>query len=184
MKGRDDVTAVAFTLYELITNDTQFTNIPHWDRNLDMVPNVSEWTCNRELDSDISKFRNFLNDSVATRNLKGDMERYLNAPNKLTWPDLPTPSDYNVPFEIGKTSSGEPVWATGPRFRRTAMEKGQYCFLWERPPQIKFVAQGQQWHTLAEIQSISLNCRIFIRFESEDEFHSPSQQLPFVAKPP
>ncbi|OQE13739.1 hypothetical protein PENSTE_c046G05222 [Penicillium steckii] len=111
------MTTVVFTLYEFITNDTQFTKIFYWDRNLDMVPNVSKWIFNRKLDFDIAKFRNFLNDWVATRNLKGDMERYLNAPNKIIWPDLPTPSDYKVPFEMGKTLSGEPVWATGPRFR-------------------------------------------------------------------
>lgn len=37
LNGRDDVDGVVFTLYELITNDTHFTSIPHWDRNIDMV---------------------------------------------------------------------------------------------------------------------------------------------------
>ncbi|KAJ6114647.1 hypothetical protein N7486_000425 [Penicillium sp. IBT 16267x] len=72
LEGRDDVTAVVFTLYELITNDTQFTGIPHWERTMDMVQSISEWTCNRELDSDVSKFRKFLNDWVATRKLGGE----------------------------------------------------------------------------------------------------------------
>ncbi|KAB8270902.1 hypothetical protein BDV30DRAFT_228548 [Aspergillus minisclerotigenes] len=77
LEGRHDVTAVVFTLYELITNDTQFTSIPHWHRTLDMVQSISEWTCNRELDCDVSKFRNFLNDWVATRKSDGDLERYF-----------------------------------------------------------------------------------------------------------
>lgn len=128
LDSRDDVTGVVFTLYELITNDTRFTSIPHWDRNINMVQSISEWACNRELGSDVSTFRNFLNEWVATRKSDGDMERYLNAPNQLTWPDLPTAPDYSVPFELGKTLDGEPIWRTGPRFRRTAMEKGQYCF--------------------------------------------------------
>lgn len=135
LDSRGDVTGVVFTLYELITNDTRFTSIPHWDRSIDMVQSISEWTCNRELDSDVSTFRNFLNEWVANRKSDGDMERYLNAPNQLTWPDLPTAPDYSVPFELGKTLDGEPIWRTGPRFRRTAMEKRQYCFRWERPPQ-------------------------------------------------
>ncbi|KAJ5768135.1 hypothetical protein N7533_000718 [Penicillium manginii] len=134
LEGRDDVTAVVFTLYELISNDAQFTSIPHWERTLDMVQNISEWTCNRELDSDVSNFRNFLNDWVTTRKSDDDLERYINAPSRLTWPDMPNVPDYNVPFELGKTSDGEPIWTTGPRFRRIAMEKGQYCFRWERPP--------------------------------------------------
>lgn len=80
LEGRDDVTAVVFTLYELITNDTQFTSIPHWNRTLDMVQSISEWACSLELDCDVSKFRNFLNDWVGTRKSDGDLERYLNAP--------------------------------------------------------------------------------------------------------
>lgn len=72
-------------------------------------------------------------------NQMGTWERYLNAPNWLTWPELSTAPENNVPFELGKTSDGEPIWTTGPRVRRTAMEKGQYCFLWERPPQSKLL---------------------------------------------
>ncbi|KAF1952496.1 hypothetical protein CC80DRAFT_495299 [Byssothecium circinans] len=135
LDGRDDVTGVAFTLYELITGDTSFTSIPHWDRNMDMVQNTSEWTCNRELDSDVSTFRNFLNEWVTMRKSGDDMERYLNVPNRITWPDPPTPSDYSVPFELGTKLNGETNWVTGPRTNRIAMETGQCVFRWERPPQ-------------------------------------------------
>jgi len=135
LDGRDDVSGVVFTLYELITGDRSFTRIPHWDRNMDMVQNISEWACNRELDSDVSTFRNFLNEWVAMRRSGDDMQRYLNAPNRPIWPDLPMPPDYNLPFELGTTLDGKTNWATGPRMRRTAMEKGQYVFRWERPPQ-------------------------------------------------
>lgn len=37
LEGRDNVTGVIFTLYELITNDSQFTIIPCWERTLDIV---------------------------------------------------------------------------------------------------------------------------------------------------
>lgn len=97
---------------------------------------VANWT-------DVSTFRNFLNEWVATQKSDGDMEQYLNAPNQLTWPDLPTAPDYSVPFELGKTLDGEPIWRTGPRFRRTAMEKGQYCFRWERPPQSSLLKKAK-----------------------------------------
>lgn len=62
LEGRDNVTGVIFTLYELITNDSQFTIIPCWERTLDIVQNIWEWPCNTELDSEVSEFRNFLND--------------------------------------------------------------------------------------------------------------------------
>ncbi|KAI9743942.1 MAG: hypothetical protein M1818_002676 [Claussenomyces sp. TS43310] len=42
LDGRDDVTNVVFTLYELITNDTHFTSIPHWERNMDTVQSIPE----------------------------------------------------------------------------------------------------------------------------------------------
>ncbi|KAJ5473419.1 hypothetical protein N7475_002985 [Penicillium sp. IBT 31633x] len=113
--GRDDVSSVVFTLYELITNDTSFSGIPHWDRNKDMVQSLSGWTSNRELDAEVSKFRNFLNKWVAIRRSEGDMERYLNAPHRFTWPDLPSSPDYSVPFEMGTTWDGKPNWITGHR---------------------------------------------------------------------
>lgn len=134
-EGRDDVTSVVFTLYGLVTNDTSFSDIPHSDRHIDMVQSISEWIVSRELDSEVSKFRDFLSEWVATRRSGGDMERYFNAPHRFTWPDLPTAPDYNVPFEMGTTWDGKSNWITGHRSRSTAMEMGQYCFRWERPPQ-------------------------------------------------
>ncbi|CAI7596791.1 unnamed protein product [Penicillium glandicola] len=96
LDGRDDVSGVAFALYKIITNDKHFTSVPHWDRNLDIVQNI-EWTCHRELDSDVSKFRGFLNEWIATRSDRAiAMEKYLDAPKRLTWPGLPTPPDYSV----------------------------------------------------------------------------------------
>lgn len=53
LEGRDDITGVVFTFYKLISNDAQFATVSHWDRTLDIVQNISEWTCNLELDSDV-----------------------------------------------------------------------------------------------------------------------------------
>lgn len=135
LKGRDDVTGVVFTLYELITGDQSFTDIPHWERSMQRVQGMSEWICNRNLDSDVSTFRNFLNEWVKTRNTGDDMQRYLNAPKRLRWPDPPTPPDYSVPYEHGTTVDGGTNWQIGPRMVRTALQKGQYVFCWKRPPQ-------------------------------------------------
>ncbi|PVH98664.1 hypothetical protein DM02DRAFT_595594 [Periconia macrospinosa] len=137
---RDDVVGVIYTLYELITGDNSFTKIPHWERNVDTVYNMSEWPGNRELDSDVSTFRNFLNEWVTKRRSGDDMQRYLNAPNRITWPDVPTPPDYSVPIEHGKTSDGKINWITGPRLTRTARKLGQYIFDWQRPPKSRLKA--------------------------------------------
>ncbi|OQD92495.1 hypothetical protein PENSOL_c041G11473 [Penicillium solitum] len=141
LNGRDDVSSVVFTLYEIITNDTHFTSIPHWDRNIDMVQ-IIEWPCHHKLDSDVLKFRNFLDEWIATTTDR-PMERYLNAPKRLTWPGLPTPPDYSVPYEMGWTKEGETIWQTGARIRRTALEKGQYCCQWQRPPQSRLLKKAK-----------------------------------------
>lgn len=139
LDGRDDVTGLVIALYEIITGDESFTDIPHWERSMDMVQSIAEWPCNRELDASVSTFRDFLNEWVAMRRSGDDMQQYLNAPNQLGWPDLPTPPDYDVPFEMGTDANGETRWVTGPRMRRTAIRKEQYIFRWERPPQSRLI---------------------------------------------
>ncbi|KAJ5372928.1 hypothetical protein N7517_004934 [Penicillium concentricum] len=142
--GRDDVSSVVFTIYELITNDTSFSSIPHWERNMNMVQGILEWTSHRELDSAVSRFRNFLNEWVAKRrsDVDGDMKRYLNAPNRLALPDRPTAPEYRVPYDSG-TIAGQPTWVTGYRYRRDAMKLGQHCFRWERPPQSRLLKKTE-----------------------------------------
>ena len=151
LDNRDDVTGVVFTIYELITNDTHFARIPHWDRDMSMVQSMPEWTRNRELDSEVSTFRDFLNGWVATRKSERYMERYFNAPYRFTWPGLPVAPDYNVPVEHGTTLDGKQVWETGARYKRTAIEKGQYCFNWERPPQSYLLKKARESHGPADV---------------------------------
>ncbi|PCD28619.1 hypothetical protein AU210_011178 [Fusarium oxysporum f. sp. radicis-cucumerinum] len=64
LEGRDDTTGAVFTLYEIITGDGSFANIPHWERKMDRVQNLTEWP---------SKLKS-----------SDDMQRYLNARNRLT----------------------------------------------------------------------------------------------------
>ena len=80
-----------------------------------MVQSISEWPCNRELDADVSVSRKFLNERAAKRKSDGDLGQYLNAPGQLKWPDLPTPLEYNVPYEVGRTSDGEVNLVTSVR---------------------------------------------------------------------
>ncbi|KAJ5691301.1 hypothetical protein N7488_012036 [Penicillium malachiteum] len=112
--GRDDVTAVAFTLYQLITGHKSFSYISHWNRTIDMAQNISQWPSHRPLDAEVSEFRKFLNAWIATRSDR-DMERYLNAPHRLIWPDQPELPEYNVSFQLGTFEDGELYMTTGPR---------------------------------------------------------------------
>ncbi|RAL62671.1 hypothetical protein DID88_004514 [Monilinia fructigena] len=137
--GRDDVTAVAFTLYELITNDTHLTSIPYWERDIEIVQSLKEWSRNRELDREVCVFRDFLNAWIQKRQSDNAMDEYLNAPNRPSWPELPNAHDYDVPYEHGKTAEGEIIWRTGRRLTRSAVKAGQYCFQWQRPPQSRLL---------------------------------------------
>lgn len=135
--NRDDVSGVAFTLHELITNDDQFVSIPHWERTMDMVQDISEWIPKRKLDSDVSKFRNFLNDWVATRKSEGIMERFRNVPNRIKWPEVPESALKNELVQPGKDEGEQQVWKNSAWYRRTALERGYYCVNWERPSQFQ-----------------------------------------------
>lgn len=134
--GRDDVSGVAFTIYELVTNDTRLSGVPHWDRTIDIVQNI-DWPCNRELDSDVSTFRDYLNEWVAKRK-SGSEHSHISAPRQITWPEMPIAPDYSVPFKLGE-QNGEPIWQTGSRSNYTALENGQFVFRWERPPQSRLL---------------------------------------------
>jgi hypothetical protein len=122
-------------LYEIITGDEQFVRIPHHERTIALMQDIAEWPCNRKLDADVSVFRNFLNEWVAKRSASDDMERYLDAPHRLDWPDMPTAPDYDVPFESERNQEGEVIGRMGPRYKRNARATGQYIFNWERPLQ-------------------------------------------------
>ena len=125
-----------FEWLQQLTQVVDFLNLELGIMHQDIAPRnlLIEWTSNRELDSEPSEFRNFLNEWAAQRSIKDIEQCFGNAPHQLTWPDLPTAPDYSVPFEMG-TFCGKPQWITGIRSRRTAMDLGQYCFRWERPPQ-------------------------------------------------
>lgn len=139
--GRDDVTGVAFTLYELITHDTHLASTPHWERDVEMVQSLAEWPRRRELDREVCVFRAFLDAWVQTRQGDDAMAGYLNAPHRPTWPALPTAHDYDVPYEDGATAEGATIWRTGRRLMRSAVKAGQYCFRWQRPPQRRLLGK-------------------------------------------
>ncbi|KAF2423730.1 hypothetical protein EJ08DRAFT_652608 [Tothia fuscella] len=136
MDGRDDVTGVIYTLYEVITGNDEHTHIPHWERDVKEVFDLPEWPVRRELDRDVSIFRNFLNEWVAKREADGGIDRYLSVPQLCEWPPIAEAED--LPYMAGSTDAdGKLVPSYGPRYRRDAIKNGQYLFRWERPPQCR-----------------------------------------------
>ncbi|KAL3421445.1 hypothetical protein PVAG01_07890 [Phlyctema vagabunda] len=132
-----DVSGVALTLYGLITNDIHFTNLSYWDRDMEMIESISEWPRVRELDAEVSKFRTFLDDWIVTRKRGSPMERYLKAPNPLTWFDVP--EEYQLAWDLEES----PPFMKSRRYVRTAKAAGEYVFCWERPPQIRLLKKAE-----------------------------------------
>lgn len=93
LDGRDDVSGVICAVYEIITGNQEHAEIPHWEREVRDVHNLPEWPVRRELDTDVSTFRNFLNEWVANRKAKGDMDLYLSVPQLCEWPDMQEAED-------------------------------------------------------------------------------------------
>lgn len=85
---RDDVKGVVFTLYEIITRDESFRELPHRFQNADDVQRKEKWVEHPDtlLDSDVSAYRQVLEDWVAIR---ANSEHDLSHGKLISWPELP-----------------------------------------------------------------------------------------------
>lgn len=68
-KDLDDVKGVIFTLYEIITRDTHFRDVPYYEQNPADVHEMQEWLQHPEvkLDQGVSESRLVLNEWVDKR---------------------------------------------------------------------------------------------------------------------
>lgn len=85
---RDDTKGVIFTLYEIITLDEHFRELPHEEQDAESLLRM-EWTKHPEvkLDSDVSVFRSALDAWVVKRKAK----TFECAETWVQWPWMPKP---------------------------------------------------------------------------------------------
>jgi hypothetical protein len=129
---RDDVKGVIFTLYEIITLDEHYREVPHEQQDADAVLQLRQWTKHPEvhLDSDVEAFRDVLDVWVQKRR---GME-YKLAKSWIRWPFIREPPPAKVPSfgpdgEITKIETKpSPV-----RARRHLVRMGERFWNWERP---------------------------------------------------
>jgi hypothetical protein len=97
---RDDLKGVIFTLYEIISRDTQFTKVPHWEQDTGKVMAMEDWVQHEttHLDHPVADYRAVLRDWVNVRLEKKAITTYKEAPKHPNWPPLPTAPEktYNV----------------------------------------------------------------------------------------
>jgi serine/threonine protein kinase len=126
VENRNDVKGVIFTLYEIITLDDSYRKVPPWEQDPDTVMNLAEWPKRRDLDAEVSVFREHLAEWVERR-------RNMSLPEATTPPSFPEmPKPRPTVEKIG--DDGKPVYTvTSYNFRTTAQELGNYVVSWERP---------------------------------------------------
>lgn len=92
---RDDIKGVIFTLYEIITLDEHFREVPHAEQDAEAVLNM-KWEKHPDvkLDADVQMFRDVLDSWVAERRAK---EFFKPTDTWLRWPEMPTPPTVVTP---------------------------------------------------------------------------------------
>lgn len=139
LKERDDVKGVVFTLYEIITRDTHFRDVPHEHQNPADIEGLEEWVQHPdvELDRSVSQFREALTEWVKERREGKQVATYTEAPEYIDWPLFPEPSPRE---EILSDAYGNPFtvhWSPLTGMRRDQRMKGSKVLNWERPAQSK-----------------------------------------------
>lgn len=144
---RDDVKGVAFTIYEIITRDMHFRDVPHDEQGSAQILNMEQWQQHPQvrLDHPAAEFRSVLNSWISSRRQLQQVNHYTEAPEYIDWPRLkPPPQEDPDDFE--------PEWSARRIDKR---EQGLEFLDWQRPPQSQ-IPQG--CYVLASGAIISEEC--------------------------
>ncbi|KAK2589599.1 hypothetical protein QQS21_012722 [Conoideocrella luteorostrata] len=150
-EDRNDIKGVIFTLYEIITRDTHFRDVPYYDQNPADVQSLEEWIQHPDvkLDSPVSEYRSVLNDWVDKRQNGRQISHYTEAPEYIDWPEFPEPPPKDTVFLDSKGNSTVFTGFALEDMRRDERREGNAILNWERPAQIKL---GKQSRVLANGQ--------------------------------
>ncbi|KAG6027992.1 hypothetical protein E4U41_000794 [Claviceps citrina] len=131
LPGRDDVTGVIYTLYEIITLDTHFREVPLEQQDVQALLQM-EWVKHPDvqLDSDVKTFLDVLDVWLTKRK-----SRKVEAQDTwIDWDATPNPPPGISTFDISYKSDTEKKmgnpWVVS---RRTLVESGKPFWNWERP---------------------------------------------------
>lgn len=128
---RDDIKGVIFTLYEIITLDEHFRDVPHAQQDAEAVLRM-KWEKHPDvrLDADVEVFRDVLDSWVAERKTR---EFFKPTETWARWPEMPKPPMAAVPTwgADGKLSGSE-MKSVRVVFRSDLVHIGQQFWDWER----------------------------------------------------
>lgn len=129
---REDVRAVLFTVYEIITRDFHFRHKSHWEELDSAMVEDIEWKPHPDvkLDHPVSEFRGMLNAWLKKRKEGKQITFFKDAPEYIDWPELEKPL---VETHYVDQTVLQPSFILG--YRRDAERKGWKVIKWQRPPQ-------------------------------------------------
>lgn len=132
VENRNDVKGVIFTLYEIITLDESYRELPHWEQDPDAVMNLEEWPQRRGLDAGVSVFRRCLEEWVRRRKDIAATQADRTPPPEI--PEKPKPR----PIITGLDVEGKPIRSVIPcTSRSVAQNFGNNIVSLRRPPSVK-----------------------------------------------
>lgn len=129
--SRNDVKGVVFTLYEIVTLDDSYRRVPHEEQDLESVTNLKEWPIRRNLDSDITAFREHLSAWVQQRKTHRDGASEDEGLTPTDIPEISPPS----PVVMSIDEEGKPVYERSVvQMKIDALKFGNKLISWERAP--------------------------------------------------
>ncbi len=135
--AHDDIKGVVFTLYEIITLDEHFREVPFEEQDMEAVLGMESWAKHPDvkLDAEVSEFRAVLAEWVTKRKEKGS---FPPAETWVRWPEMPKPPVVSVPTYLygddgSKTTTGTERKSVRVVTRKELIDMGTPFWDWERP---------------------------------------------------
>ena len=129
---RDDIKGVIFTLYEIITLNEHFREVPHEEQDAEAVLGM-KWEKHPDvkLDADVEEFRNVLDSWVTERKAK---DFFKPTDTWVRWPWMPKPPTTAGPdFDRDGNVKGVKMQPNAAVYRRNFVLMKQGRWNWERP---------------------------------------------------
>ncbi|KAF7552898.1 hypothetical protein G7046_g7260 [Stylonectria norvegica] len=141
-EARNDVKGVIFTIYEIITRDSHFRDLPFEQQKPAEIEQLPDWVQHPdvELDHSVAEYRSVLVEWLKGRRHGPQMVHYHDAPEYIDWPDIVYPQIESTWTDV----EGNQVtrkYATMATRRYTEHEAGRKVLTWERPAQ-KMIQPG------------------------------------------
>jgi serine/threonine protein kinase len=128
----DDIKGVIFTLYEIITLDEHFREVPHDKQDAEAVLAMAwEKHPDVKLDADVQVFRDVLDSWVVERKAK---EFFSRTDTWISWPEMPRPPTVVIPtYSRDRKLTGTEMKDVLIVGRGDMVAMGRPFFDWERP---------------------------------------------------